>query len=257
MDGDKKTVVIFSGAGLSAESGIPTFRDSDGLWENHKIEDVADPKGWSKDRELVLKFYQDRYKNIMACEPNEAHKSIARLQEKYNVVNITQNIDDLLERAGCETVHHVHGSIMRRCCEFHEEKWPKGGDCFGYECTYRDTHDRPVQLGDICPRCCGQLRPDVVWFGEPVDLKHNWIKVLLSEVKYNDGVFITVGTSARVHPAAYLIPFFSQVPNKYIINKVEQRISDYQERIGSASVEMYKLAEELLGKELSSCPNES
>lgn len=98
----KHTIVTFSGAGLSRESGIPTFRDSiDGLWHNHKIEDVADPDGWKRDKKLVLEFYQHRWENIKSCQPNEGHKALARLEEKYNVVNITQNIDDLLERAGC------------------------------------------------------------------------------------------------------------------------------------------------------------
>jgi len=105
----KKTVVVFSGAGLSAESGIPTFRDSNGLWENHRVEDVASPSGWRRDPALVLRFYDLRFYGVQAAQPNEAHRSIARLQSRFNVLNITQNIDDLLERAGCENVVHLHG----------------------------------------------------------------------------------------------------------------------------------------------------
>src|ERR1039457_6488106 len=111
-------IVVFSGAGLSKESGIPTFRDCvDGLWHNYKIEEVATPKGWEKDQKKVLDFYAARWKNIKECEPNPAHKAIAKLQEKYEVTSITQNIDDLLERAGCKNVWHLHGQITQRKCE--------------------------------------------------------------------------------------------------------------------------------------------
>ena len=109
----KKNIVIFSGAGLSKESGIPTFRDSNGLWHNHNVSDVADHDGWFRNPKLVLDFYKERFENIKKCEPNDAHKAIASLQDKFNVINITQNIDDLLERAGCENVWHLHGSINK------------------------------------------------------------------------------------------------------------------------------------------------
>lgn len=114
MGEQMKKMVVFSGAGLSAESGIPTFRDSDGLWENHKVEDVADPDGWRRDPELVLKFYQQRFDAISNAEPNDAHKAIADMQDRYDIINYTQNIDNLLERAGCQNVQHMHGSVFRK-----------------------------------------------------------------------------------------------------------------------------------------------
>ena len=113
----KKRVVVFSGAGLSAESGIPTFRGSDGLWENHRIEDVASPEGWARDPKLVLNFYAMRFEKVQSVQPNVGHFALAKLQEKFDVINITQNIDDLLERAGCRNVWHLHGRIDYQKCE--------------------------------------------------------------------------------------------------------------------------------------------
>src|SRR5271156_1295982 len=157
----KKYLVIFSGAGLSKESGVPTFRDAkDGLWENYRIEEVASQAGWQRDKKLVLEFYAARMANIRTSQPNEAHKAIARLQEKYHVLNITQNIDDLLERAGCEHVWHLHGGINSRKCERHLSI---GIDHF--LCDYSAAQVEPVRLGELCPKCEGQLRPDIVWFG--------------------------------------------------------------------------------------------
>lgn len=242
---NKKTVVIFSGAGLSAESGIPTFRDSNGLWENHKVEDVASQDGWVRDKSLVLNFYQQRFANIKSCSPNLAHTSIARLQEKYNVVNITQNIDDLLERAGCLHVTHLHGCINSRKCEKHHDISNLDGDT-NFTCDYKTIAIKAPVLGETCEKCGGQMRPDVVWFGEAVDLNYTWIKELCREVKYNDGVFICVGTSAQVHPAASLIPLFSQVKNKYIIDKKPIKVADYTLLAGSASEKLAELANQLL-----------
>lgn len=145
-----KTMVVFSGAGLSAESGIPTFRDSNGLWENHEVEDVAHPNGWRQDPQLVLRFYEERFKGIGNCEPNDAHKAIADMQDRYNVVNFTQNIDDLLERAGCIDVRHMHGSVFRKKCERHKNT----GDCAA-DCDYIEDCTEPIKLGDKCPKCDG------------------------------------------------------------------------------------------------------
>lgn len=116
-----RTVVTFSGAGLSAESGIPTFRGKDGLWENHRVEDVADHQAWWRDKGMVLRFYEERFQKYRACEPNAGHRAIASLQEKFNVVNVTQNIDDLLEQAGCSNVVHLHGKATRAKCEHHHD----------------------------------------------------------------------------------------------------------------------------------------
>lgn len=238
-----KTVVVFSGAGLSAESGVPTFRDADGLWENHHVQDVASQDGWRRDPQLVLNFYEQRFIGVRACEPNDAHKALARLQEKYNVVNITQNIDDLLERAGCTDVRHLHGSLFKRKCERHKSIMRGGGK---FNCNYETVQDQPVRLGDTCQDCGKQVRPSVVWFGEAVDMDYDGIRELVREVKYNDGVFICVGTSAQVHPAAALIPLFCQVPKKYIIDPKPTKIGDYTLLTGKAGEILPNLVDELL-----------
>ena len=115
----KKRIVIFSGAGLSAESGIPTFREADGLWEQHRIEEVASPEGWRQNPALVLEFYAKRFEKMKTCLPNPAHKAIAKLSLHHEVICITQNIDDLLERAGVENVWHLHGQINVQKCQWH------------------------------------------------------------------------------------------------------------------------------------------
>ena len=240
-----KTIVVFSGAGLSAESGVPTFRDSNGLWENHKVEDVAHPSGWVKDKALVIEFYRQRFEGVKKCEPNAAHKAIAKLQDKFNVVNITQNIDDLLERAGCVLVHHMHGSINKRKCEWHKSCCMLDGDT-RYTCLFAEDQTEAIKLGDKCMVCGGQMRPDVVWFEEPVLFNFETVRELVKEVKYNNGVFICVGTSGQVYPAASLIPLFSQVANKYIIDPNARRIADYTLLTGKAGEKLPELAEQLL-----------
>lgn len=250
MEESKPVAVVFSGAGLSAESGIPTFRDSNGLWHNYKVEDVANPEGWKKDKELVLRFYAERFEGMKFAEPNDAHKAIAKLQDKFQVVNITQNIDNLLERAGCEHVEHLHGLITVRKCERHKEiatvssGWDT--DSSGFTCDYKDDQTESVKLGDLCPKCGGQLRPDVVWFGEAVHMDHRRIIRLVREVKYKNGVFIVVGTSAEVAPASSLIPLFSQVPRKYIVDLRVHPIADYTLCKGLATEEMPKLVKRLM-----------
>lgn len=240
----KKTIVIFSGAGLSAESGIPTFRDSNGLWENHRVEDVASQDGWIANKELVLNFYRERYIGVKKCSPNEAHLAIASLQEKYDVINITQNIDDMLERAGCTNVIHLHGSINKKKCERHKEISNLDGD-MNFTCTYKTDLVSPVALGELC-ECGGQLRPDVVWFGEAVDIDYKMIKKLNIEMSRNDGVFICIGTSAQVYPAAGLIQAFGTVKKKYIIDKNPMTIMGFTSLVGNASSEMKALATSLL-----------
>lgn len=238
----KRTVVVFSGAGLSAESGIPTFRDSNGLWDSHRVEDVASPGGWRRDPALVLRFYDLRFRGVQAAHPNEAHLSIARLQARFNVLNITQNIDDLLERAGCEYVVHLHGLITRRKCEFHQDIFGDGG-CV---CDFKTHQDVPVKLGDLCPKCGGQMRPDVVWFGEAVHFDFDGLSALVEEVNRHDGVFICIGTSAQVAPASRLIPIFSPVKNKFIIDVRTRPTGAYALLEGPATVMMKKLADELM-----------
>jgi NAD-dependent deacetylase len=236
-------IVLFSGAGLSAESGIPTFRDSGGLWEQHRIEDVASPEGWARNRTLVLDFYAMRFLKQQQCQPNPAHLAIAELSKHHTVTNITQNIDTLLERAGCENVWHLHGRIDQQKCEFHHSlAFPYDTQ---FECDYRSRIERPIALGDTCPKCGGQLRPDIVWFGEPVDMRDD----LLTELVGSAEIFIGVGTSAVVYPAAGLLPLFRRTEEKYFIDPHPnyEMLQGYQVLQGSASEQLPKLVKRLIG----------
>ena len=243
-----RKVVVFSGAGLSADSGIPTFRGTDGLWENHKVEDVAEHQAWFKDKELVLRFYAERYAKYKECKPHDGHYAIASLQEKYEVINITQNIDDLLEQAGCKNVVHLHGVISRKKCEHHQDITTLDGDGT-FTCDHKAEMQGPVELGDLCPKCNGQMRPDVVWFNEAVHMKYEDMATWVRDVKYEYGFFICVGTSVQVYPAGYFVSFFSQVKNKYIVDPNPQRVADYQLLKGTAKDILPKLAEHILGME--------
>lgn len=241
-----KTVVIFSGAGLSTESGIPTFRGADGLWENHKVEDVAEHDAWWRNKELVLRFYAERFAKYGQCKPNEAHKAIARLQEKFRVVNVTQNIDNLLEQAGCKEVIHIHGRGNWAKCERHKDISNLDGDT-QFTCDFKKPITEAIKLGDFCEKCNLQLRPDVVFFKEAVkEVKYEVMTELVRQVKYEDGIFICCGTSAKVYPAGYLISYFSQVKNKYIIDIDPQRVADYVLLKGPATEELPKLVDQLL-----------
>ncbi len=206
-----KKIVVFSGAGLSAESGIPTFRDSGGLWEEHLIEDVATPLGWMRNKQLVLDFYAQRFVQMQQCQPNAAHQAIATLADLFDVVCITQNIDTLLEKAGVKDVWHVHGRIDHHKCEWHFGIPPLDAD---WQCDYRAKITKPTELGDLCPTCGKQLRPDIVWFGEAADMRVDELYKIVSQVD----VFIGVGTSAQVYPAANLLRFFGDVKEKYFID---------------------------------------
>ena len=154
----RKKIMVFSGAGLSKESGVETFRDSggDGLWNKHKIEDVATPEGWRKDKELVLNFYNARRSHLKEVEPNDAHKYIAKLEEKFDVINITQNVDNLLERAGSTNVIHLHGDLTKSRSTLNSK--------LVYDC------DGDINIGDKCEKG-SQLRPHIIWFNEQLDPK--------------------------------------------------------------------------------------
>lgn len=236
-----KKAVIFSGAGLSAESGIPTFRGMDGLWENHRIEEVASPEGWAKDPVLILDFYRQRFEQMQNCEPNAAHHAIAKLQEKFDVLCITQNIDTLLERAGVKNVIHLHGRIDYAKCEYHVSIPPRNTD---EECDYRTEINKAIRIGDRCPKCGKQLRPDVVWFGEAVFLPKREIRQILPEVE----VFIGVGTSAQVYPASSLLYYFEDTPQKYFIDPDPPTalLSNYIFLLGTAAEKIPELVEFLL-----------
>jgi NAD-dependent deacetylase len=194
-----KRVVVFSGSGISAESGIKTFRDSGGLWEEYRIEEVATPEAWERDPALVLDFYNKRRAQILQATPNPAHIALTRLESKFDVQIITQNIDDLHERAGSTKVLHVHGEI-RKARSTADPYWIvpiEGAD---------------LCMGDVCPRRA-QLRPHIVWFGEAVPAMEE--AILLAA--YAD-IFIVTGTSLEVYPAASLLHYVPAHVEKYIVD---------------------------------------
>jgi len=184
----KKQITILSGAGISAESGISTFRDSDGLWENHRIEDVATPEAWHRNPKLVLDFYNLRRKQLAEVEPNAAHFAITQLEQKFDVQVITQNVDDLHERAGNQNVLHLHGEL-------------KKVRSTAYPYQVYDLEGWELLMGDVCENG-HQLRPHIVWFGEEVPN----LPVAAQIVSESDAVII-VGTSLNVYPAASLYQY--------------------------------------------------
>lgn len=186
-----KKLVVFSGAGMSAESGINTFRDHDGLWENHNIQDVATPEAWKKDPELVQKFYNERRKNILIAKPNTAHELIAQLEKNYSVQVITQNIDDLHERAGSSHILHLHGNIRLAKTSGPEAQTTK---------QFYPISGTDLQLGKDCCPSGYPLRPHVVWFGEAVPAYEEAVEI----IQHAD-IFIVIGTSLNVYPVAGLI----------------------------------------------------
>ena len=179
-------IVVLSGAGISAESGISTFRDNNGLWENHKIEDVATPEAWEMNRELVVKFYNMRRKQLLEVDPNAGHRALVQLEEKFDVQIITQNVDDLHERAGSSNVLHLHGELK------------KVRSTLDSSLVYT-MEDWELKIGDVCEKG-SQLRPHIVWFGEEVPN----ISLAADMVSKAD-CLIVVGTSLNVYPAAGLI----------------------------------------------------
>lgn len=198
-------IVVFTGAGVSAESGLKTFRDMGGLWHEYAIEDVASPEGWSRNPSAVLAFYNERREAVLAAQPNAAHKAIAHLESKFEVIVITQNIDDLHERAGSSSVIHVHGEIL------------KARSSIDSALVY-ELNKPTIELGELCEKG-SQLRPDVVWFGE--DVRH--METCLEHFASASRV-ITVGTSLTVYPAAGLVkkaPFSSE---KYLVSPEAQKV---------------------------------
>ncbi|HEY6505967.1 MAG TPA: NAD-dependent deacylase [Chitinophagaceae bacterium] len=196
---NKKKIVVLSGAGISAESGLRTFRDSDGLWEGYNIEDVATPRAWKKNPQLVLDFYNYRRKNVLDAAPNAAHYGLAELEKLFDVHIITQNIDDLHERAGSTKVLHLHGEILKMRSEKNEQL------------IYDIRGD--IKLNDRAEDGA-QLRPNIVWFEEPVPKIEEAIPVV-----YSADIFVVVGTSLVVYPAAGLINYVELKTPKFIIDK--------------------------------------
>jgi NAD-dependent deacetylase len=203
----KKKIVVLSGAGISAESGLKTFRDSDGLWEGYDIEEVATPRAWRRNPQLVLDFYNMRRSNVLDAEPNIAHKVLAELEEVYDVHIITQNIDDLHERAGSTNVMHLHGEIFKMRSE-HDEAliYPIRSD---------------IKLGDTAGDGA-QLRPHIVWFEEPVPMIEAAIPIM-----HSADIFILVGTSLAVYPAAGLVDYVRPEIIKYVLDRRIPSVSRY------------------------------
>ncbi|MBU6158576.1 MAG: NAD-dependent deacylase [Bacteroidetes bacterium] len=195
----KKKLVVLTGAGISAESGLKTFRDSDGLWEGYDIEEVATPRAWRKNPQLVLDFYNMRRKNVVEAKPNSAHLVLAELQDFFEVIIVTQNIDDLHERAGSRSVLHLHGEILKMRSEKNEQ-------------LIYPIHD-DIQLGQLAEDGA-QLRPHIVWFEEPVPMMEKAVQL----VAHAD-LFAVVGTSLLVYPAAGLVHYAPPFLPKYIVDK--------------------------------------
>lgn len=195
----KKKLVVLTGAGISAESGLKTFRDSDGLWEGYDINEVATATAWKRNPALVQEFYNMRRRNVMEAKPNAAHYALAELEKDFDVQIITQNIDDLHERAGSAAVLHLHGEILKMRSEKSESL------------IYPVHHD--IKMGDVAEDGA-QLRPFIVWFEEPVPM----MEKAAQDVLHAD-IFLIVGTSLVVYPAAGLINYAPLYLPKYIVDK--------------------------------------
>lgn len=205
---NKQHIVVLTGAGISAESGLKTFRDSDGLWMGYNIEDVATPRAFARNPQMVLDFYNMRRKDVAAAEPNAAHKGLAKLEEKYKVTIITQNIDDLHERGGSTNIVHLHGEIF---------KMHSVGD-----------PEHPLEIrGDINVGDMGkdgtQLRPHIVWFEEPVPMI-----AVAAQVMMQADFFVLIGTSLQVYPAAGLIDYVRDEVPKYILDRKIPTVGHYK-----------------------------
>lgn len=202
----KKKIVILTGAGMSAESGIATFRGSDGLWEGHNVQEVASPEGFAKNPALVLDFYNQRRKNLLEAKPNKGHIGLVDLESKYDVQIITQNVDDLHERAGSTKVLHLHGELFK----------VRSTGANKTSILWKDD----LNIGEYCEDGY-QLRPDIVWFGEMVPNIEKAIPICATA-----DYFIIIGTSLAVYPAASLINFVNPQTTKYIIDPNTPNLTD-------------------------------
>jgi len=193
-----KKIVILTGAGISAESGIQTFRDANGLWEGHDVMEVASPEGFRKNPELVLDFYNQRRQQLLKVKPNTAHKDLVLLEKNYDITIITQNVDDLHERAGSKNVLHLHGELLkvRSTCD--------------EQLVY--TWKKDLNIGDLCDKNC-QLRPHIVWFGEAVPMFEKAIDIVA-----DCDILVIIGTSMQVYPAASLANYVMHNTPIYFID---------------------------------------
>lgn len=203
-------IVVLTGAGISAESGVKTFRDGDGLWENHRIEDVATPEAFRRNPALVLEFYNQRRKQLYEVEPNAAHYALAKLGKIFNVTIITQNVDDLHERAGSSNVLHLHGELKK----VRSSKNPN---------LIVELDGWELKLGDLCEDG-SQLRPHIVWFGEEVPLIET-----AAEITKTADILIVIGTSLNVYPAAGLMYYASSDCKKYFIDPNADKLINHSE----------------------------
>lgn len=228
-----KKIVVLTGAGVSAESGVTTFRDSDGLWENHRVEDVASIEGWYRNPSLVLDFYNERRAQLPVVKPNAAHLAIAALEDEYKVTVVTQNVDNLHERAGSTRIIHLHGELTKvrpeNCCN----------DRDGYsEETVFDIGADAIHIGDLAPNGA-QLRPHIVWFGEAVPK----IEKAIDAVEAAD-ILLIVGTSLQVYPAAGLYRYAKMDTPIYIIDPKDVPVRDSRithiKEVATRGMEVFK-----------------
>ncbi|GAB2568174.1 SIR2 family NAD-dependent protein deacylase [Spirosoma areae] len=229
----RQKIVVLSGAGISAESGIPTFRASDGLWENHRIEDVATPEAWQRNPTLVQDFYNQRRKQALSVQPNAGHLALVKLEEKFDVTVITQNVDNLHEKAGSSNVVHLHGELFK-------SRSTKDPDLI------YDIEGWEIKAGDLCEKG-SPLRPHIVWFGEAVPMMD-----IALDITHEADILIVVGTSLNVYPAAGLVYAVGKDVPIYV---VDPNIPDMQKRANltfiaePATVGLTELAEKLLREE--------
>lgn len=223
-----KKIVVLTGAGISAESGISTFRDSDGLWENYNVEDVATHEAYLRNPELVLNFYNERRRQLFEAKPNEGHRQLVRLEEYYDVQIVTQNIDNLHEQAGSSNVLHLHGELTKARSDRDDN-------------LIIEIGDRDIHLGDKAPDGA-QLRPHIVWFGEAVP-NIEPASLMCEQADY----FVVVGTSMNVYPAAGLIHYVSRQSPCYLVDPkavaISRPITVIQEKAGTG---VKKVVDELI-----------
>ena len=223
----KKKIVVLSGAGMSAESGISTFRDKNGLWENHSIEDVASREGWARNPELVLHFYNDRRRQLHHVQPNKGHLILAELESTYDVQIITQNVDNLHEMAGSSKIMHLHGELFKACNQDKSEIIEWTGD---------------IALGQLASDRT-QLRPFIVWFGEEVPEMY-----AAEEATKTADILIVIGTSLQVYPAAGLIHAARSAAQKYIVdpNCIHYNVPGGFEKLPMTATEGMRIVKEKL-----------
>jgi len=225
-----KNLVVLTGAGISEESGISTFRGSNGLWEGHDIMEVASPQGWQKDKNLVNNFYNLRRKQLFEVQPNNAHKLLVELEKNYNVTIITQNVDDLHERAGSTNVVHLHGELK------------KVRSTLDPNLIY-ELENWEVKIGDKCEKG-SQLRPHIVWFGEEVPMMEKAVNITMQA-----DIFVVIGTSLEVYPAASLINYVEMDNPKFIIDPKIPKIGAFKNLTTieeKATIGVKKLIENLI-----------